>query len=88
MRSKGPQAPGKPPAQSRLCWAPTHPLLPSQFNNMLLYCVPKVIQVGAEFQVHLRMDVEGMKVRQAPCLGASPSSWLLQKPLLWGVAAA
>uniref|UniRef100_A0A8C5U5Z3 FYVE, RhoGEF and PH domain containing 2 n=1 Tax=Malurus cyaneus samueli TaxID=2593467 RepID=A0A8C5U5Z3_9PASS len=34
------------------------------FNNMLLYCVPKVIQVGAEFQVHLRIDVEGMKVRQ------------------------
>ncbi|XP_039555265.1 FYVE, RhoGEF and PH domain-containing protein 2 isoform X4 [Passer montanus] len=34
------------------------------FNNMLLYCVPKVIQVGAEFQVHLRMDVGGMKVRE------------------------
>ncbi|NXP76448.1 FGD2 protein, partial [Ramphastos sulfuratus] len=33
------------------------------FNNMLLYCVPKVIQVGAEFQVHLRIDVDGMKVR-------------------------
>ncbi|XP_051664678.1 FYVE, RhoGEF and PH domain-containing protein 2 [Manacus candei] len=32
------------------------------FNNMLLYCVPKVIQVGAEFQVRLRMDVDGMKV--------------------------
>ncbi|XP_009698799.1 PREDICTED: FYVE, RhoGEF and PH domain-containing protein 2, partial [Cariama cristata] len=34
------------------------------FNNMLLYCVPKVIQVGAEFQVHLRIDVDGMKVRE------------------------
>uniref|UniRef100_A0A8C0FGF6 FYVE, RhoGEF and PH domain containing 2 n=1 Tax=Bubo bubo TaxID=30461 RepID=A0A8C0FGF6_BUBBB len=34
------------------------------FNNMLLYCVPKVIQVGAEFQVHLRIDVDSMKVRQ------------------------
>ncbi|XP_074833378.1 FYVE, RhoGEF and PH domain-containing protein 2 [Carettochelys insculpta] len=33
------------------------------FNNMLLYCVPKVIQVGAEFQVRQRIDVEGMKVR-------------------------
>ncbi|XP_054032551.1 FYVE, RhoGEF and PH domain-containing protein 2 [Dryobates pubescens] len=33
------------------------------FNNMLLYCVPKVIQVGAEFQVHLRINVDGMKVR-------------------------
>uniref|UniRef100_A0A8C6Z9M5 FYVE, RhoGEF and PH domain containing 2 n=1 Tax=Nothoprocta perdicaria TaxID=30464 RepID=A0A8C6Z9M5_NOTPE len=35
------------------------------FNNMLLYCVPKVIQVGAEFQVHLRIDVDGLKVREA-----------------------
>ncbi|XP_069731766.1 FYVE, RhoGEF and PH domain-containing protein 2 isoform X3 [Phaenicophaeus curvirostris] len=34
------------------------------FNNMLLYCVPKVIQVGAEFQVHLRIDVDGMKVQE------------------------
>ncbi|XP_065505391.1 FYVE, RhoGEF and PH domain-containing protein 2 isoform X2 [Caloenas nicobarica] len=34
------------------------------FNNMLLYCAPKVIQVGAEFQVHLRIDVDGMKVRE------------------------
>ncbi|KFU92445.1 FYVE, RhoGEF and PH domain-containing protein 2, partial [Chaetura pelagica] len=34
------------------------------FNNMLLYCVPRVIQVGSEFQVHLRIDVEGMKVRE------------------------
>ncbi|CAM2107442.1 unnamed protein product [Caretta caretta] len=33
------------------------------FNNMLLYCVPKVIQVGAEFQVRWRIDMEGMKVR-------------------------
>ncbi|XP_062451227.1 FYVE, RhoGEF and PH domain-containing protein 2 isoform X2 [Rhea pennata] len=34
------------------------------FNNMLLYCVPKVIQVGSEFQVHLRIDVDGIKVRE------------------------
>uniref|UniRef100_A0A8B9BLB6 FYVE, RhoGEF and PH domain containing 2 n=1 Tax=Anser brachyrhynchus TaxID=132585 RepID=A0A8B9BLB6_9AVES len=34
------------------------------FNNMLLYCVPKVIQVGAEFQVRLRIDMDGMKVRE------------------------
>ncbi|XP_014376163.1 FYVE, RhoGEF and PH domain-containing protein 2 isoform X1 [Alligator sinensis] len=33
------------------------------FNNMLLYCVQKVIQVGAEFQVHVRIDVDGMKIR-------------------------
>uniref|UniRef100_A0A8C3CXX1 FYVE, RhoGEF and PH domain containing 2 n=1 Tax=Cairina moschata TaxID=8855 RepID=A0A8C3CXX1_CAIMO len=34
------------------------------FNNMLLYCVPKVIQVGAEFQVRLRIDMDGMKVQK------------------------
>lgn len=34
-----------------------------QFNNMLLYCIPKVIQVGAQFQVRTRIDVAGMKVR-------------------------
>ncbi|KAG8132185.1 hypothetical protein E2320_010063 [Naja naja] len=38
--------------------------LNSQFNNLLLYCVPKVIQVGAEFQVRHRIDVNGMKVRE------------------------
>ncbi|XP_040839227.1 FYVE, RhoGEF and PH domain-containing protein 2 [Ochotona curzoniae] len=36
------------------------------FNNMLLYCVPKVIQVGAQFQVRTRIDVAGMKVRALP----------------------
>ncbi|XP_027976322.1 FYVE, RhoGEF and PH domain-containing protein 2 isoform X1 [Eumetopias jubatus] len=34
------------------------------FNNMLLYCIPKVIQVGAQFQVRTRIDVAGMKVRE------------------------
>ncbi|XP_020651004.3 FYVE, RhoGEF and PH domain-containing protein 2 isoform X2 [Pogona vitticeps] len=34
------------------------------FNNVLLYCAPKVIQVGSEFQVRSRIDVEGMKVRE------------------------
>ncbi|ETE64475.1 FYVE, RhoGEF and PH domain-containing protein 2, partial [Ophiophagus hannah] len=34
------------------------------FNNLLLYCVPKVIQVGSEFQVRHRIDVNGMKVRE------------------------
>ncbi|XP_032109490.1 FYVE, RhoGEF and PH domain-containing protein 2 isoform X3 [Sapajus apella] len=34
------------------------------FNNMLLYCVPRVIQVGAQFQVRTRIDVAGMKVRE------------------------
>lgn len=41
---------------------------------MLLYCVPKVIQVGAEFQVRLRIDMDGMKVRQALCLFAFPKA--------------
>ncbi|XP_066093719.1 FYVE, RhoGEF and PH domain-containing protein 2 isoform X2 [Saccopteryx bilineata] len=34
------------------------------FNNMLLYCVPRVIQVGSHFQVRTRIDVAGMKVRE------------------------
>lgn len=33
---------------------------------MLLYCIPKVIQVGAQFQVRTRIDVAGMKVRDCP----------------------
>ncbi|XP_029097449.1 FYVE, RhoGEF and PH domain-containing protein 2 isoform X7 [Monodon monoceros] len=35
------------------------------FNNMLLYCVPRVIQVGAQFQVRTRIDVASMKACQA-----------------------
>lgn len=55
----------------RLC---THALLCLlQFNNMLLYCVPRVIQVGAHFQVRTRIDVAGMKVRGAlPTAGLHP----------------
>ncbi|XP_029429695.1 FYVE, RhoGEF and PH domain-containing protein 2 [Rhinatrema bivittatum] len=34
------------------------------FNNMLLYCVPKVIQVGSEFQVRIKIDVDGMKAKE------------------------
>nr|XP_033773676.1 FYVE, RhoGEF and PH domain-containing protein 2 isoform X1 [Geotrypetes seraphini] len=34
------------------------------FNNMLLYCVPKVIQVGSEFQVRMKIEVDGMKVKE------------------------
>ncbi|XP_006860481.1 PREDICTED: FYVE, RhoGEF and PH domain-containing protein 2 [Chrysochloris asiatica] len=34
------------------------------FNNMLLYCVPRVIQVGSHFHVRTRIDVAGMKVRE------------------------
>ncbi|XP_066862221.1 FYVE, RhoGEF and PH domain-containing protein 2 isoform X9 [Kogia breviceps] len=37
------------------------------FNNMLLYCVPRVIQVGAQFQVRTRIDVASMKVVCARC---------------------
>ena len=37
-----------------------------QFNNMLLYCMPRVIQVGAQFQVRTRIDVASMKVRGTP----------------------
>lgn len=51
--------PTQPGTALRPC---AHPCL-LQFNNMLLYCVPKVIQVGAQFQVRTRIDVAGMKVR-------------------------
>ncbi|XP_075410231.1 FYVE, RhoGEF and PH domain-containing protein 2 [Tenrec ecaudatus] len=34
------------------------------FNSMLLYCAPRVIQVGAHFHVRTRIDVAGMKVRE------------------------
>lgn len=45
-----------------------------QFNNMLLYCVPRVLQVGAHFQVRTRIDVAGMKVRGTQSLsGFTPS---------------
>lgn len=47
-------------------------LCPLQFNNMLLYCVPRVIQVGAHFQVRTRIDVAGMKVRSTPSIVGLP----------------
>lgn len=78
--------PGKPPALSTQVLGTNQPSSPpAQFNNMLLYCVPKVIQVGAEFQVHLRINVDSMKVRQAPCLCASPRPWFLQSAPCFGV---
>ncbi|XP_040500600.1 FYVE, RhoGEF and PH domain-containing protein 2 isoform X4 [Ursus americanus] len=46
------------------------------FNNMLLYCVPKVIQVGAQFQVRTRIDVARMKVRELTD-GEFPHSFLV-----------
>lgn len=42
------------------------PPVSPQFNNMLLYCVPRVLQVGAQFQVRTRIDVAGMKVSHPP----------------------
>nr|KAF6341224.1 FYVE, RhoGEF and PH domain containing 2 [Myotis myotis] len=41
------------------------------FNNMLLYCVPRVIQVGAHFQVRTRIDVAGMKSGSRPAVRLS-----------------
>ncbi|XP_002930584.1 FYVE, RhoGEF and PH domain-containing protein 2 isoform X2 [Ailuropoda melanoleuca] len=46
------------------------------FNNTLLCCVPKVIQVGARFQVRTRIDVAGMKVRELTD-GEFPHSFLV-----------
>lgn len=46
-----------------------------QFNNLLLYCVPKVIQVGSEFQVHSRIDVEGIKVSVSLLACSTTYAW-------------
>lgn len=34
----------------------------SQFNNMLLYCVPKFSLGGAKYTVRTRIGIDGMKV--------------------------
>ncbi|MBN3303391.1 FGD2 protein, partial [Amia calva] len=34
------------------------------FNNMLLYCVPKFSLVGPKYIIRLRLDMEGMKVKE------------------------
>lgn len=33
-----------------------------QFNNMLLYCVPKFSLVGSKFSVRTRVGIDGMKI--------------------------
>jgi hypothetical protein len=33
-----------------------------QFNNMLLYCVPRFSLVGSKFTVRTRVGIEGMKI--------------------------
>ncbi|XP_060164696.1 FYVE, RhoGEF and PH domain-containing protein 2 isoform X9 [Globicephala melas] len=48
------------------------------FNNMLLYCVPRVIQVGAQFQVRTRIDVASMKL-QSEELGLRAPQWVRDK---------
>lgn len=70
-------SPALPPFLPRHC-ARAHRLCLLQFNNMLLYCVPKVIQVGAHFQVRTRIDVAGMKVseRHPNHRQASPQRWI------------
>lgn len=35
----------------------------SQFNNMLLYCVPKLRLRGQKFSVRERIDIAGMEVQ-------------------------
>ena len=34
-----------------------------QFNNMVLYCVPKLRLIGQKFSVRERIDIAGMEVR-------------------------
>lgn len=42
---------------------------------MLLYCVPRVLQVGAQFQVRTRIDVAGMKVSHPPKRTQGGGQW-------------
>ena len=35
-----------------------------QFNNMVLYCVPKLRLMGQKFSVRERIDIAGMEVRK------------------------
>lgn len=51
-------APGCPSSVAASWLTPCAP----QFNNTLLYCVPRILQVGARFQVRTRIDVSGLKV--------------------------
>lgn len=37
-----------------------------QFNNMVLYCVPKLRLMGQKFSVRERIDIAGMEVRLQP----------------------
>jgi len=41
----------------------THCALCLQFNNMVLYCVPKLRLMGQKFSVRERIDIAGMEVR-------------------------
>lgn len=40
-----------------------------QFNDRLLYCVPKLRLIGQKFGVRARIDVEGMEVMQEEAVG-------------------
>lgn len=35
-----------------------------QFNNMVLYCVPKLRLMGQKFSVRERIDIAGMEIRK------------------------
>lgn len=37
-----------------------------QFNNRVLYCVPKLRLMGQKFSVRERIDIAGMEVRSLP----------------------
>lgn len=39
-----------------------------QFNNMVLYCVPKLRLMGQKFSVRERIDIAGMEVRTSPTI--------------------
>ncbi|XP_007445547.2 FYVE, RhoGEF and PH domain-containing protein 4-like, partial [Python bivittatus] len=45
--------------ETNICWCV---VVFFQFNNMLLYCVPKFSLVGSKFTVRTRVGIDGMKI--------------------------
>lgn len=54
-----------------------------QFNNMVLYCVPKLRLMGQKFSVRERIDIAGMEVRSSPTLSSAEPRFHSRSILLW-----
>lgn len=54
-----------------------------QFNNMVLYCVPKLRLMGQKFSVRERIDIAGMEVRSSPTLSSTDPRFHSRSISLW-----